>query len=208
MPAGQSLKGFVSQSMRPGKSNKRLQEPFVFPWGASYVFKPPKAGYWKFVLWGAGGDGSVVTAGGASGAYVEVTKFLTLAQTVTLVVGEFALNYVDTTATFPDGSIASAGRASVVTGGIATGGDVNLNGSPGTAGSTSSNGATGAGTGGGPGGLHSAAADGGAGAPAMLPYRGGHGQMAGTNSVGHGAGNGQGGTLPGPGLAIAVYMRA
>ena len=176
------------------------QEPFTFPPG-TWTFTPPKAGYWKFVQWGVGG--SVSTVGNASGAYTEYTRFLTSAQSVALVVGIYAgVGTVDTTATFPDGYVVTAGKATGATPGTASGGDVNLNGSAGTAGSTSATGANGSGTGGGAGAANSGTNDGGAGAPANLPYRGG----AGGASPGGGAS--QASQAVGNGLILAVFVKS
>jgi hypothetical protein len=206
----QNLRGFVGQGMRQQKLNKHLQEPFSFPGQhLSYAFTPPRAGYWKFVLWGPGGAGVPGVAGGASGAYAEITRFLTPAQTVTIVAGEpfTGSAAIDTTVTFPDGSTIIAGAASGAVAGVPSGGDFGFTGTAGVNG----NGNPGAGTGGGSGGAGTGSSSGGAGAPGRLPYRGGTGAgLSGGTTVFAGPGGG-GLETPinaGPGHVLAVYIRA
>jgi hypothetical protein len=143
------------------------EEPHAYPAG-SYTFTPPRAGYWKIVLWGGGAQGSS-SFGGASGAYVEKTVLLSPATPVALVIGGSGS---DSTAALPNGII-TAGGASGNVPGAASGGDVNLDGALGGTTSTGS-GADGSGSGGGPGGTATAGRAG-AGAPANLPYHGGRG---------------------------------
>jgi hypothetical protein len=194
------VRGFVAQSMRGQKPNRAQTEPYVFPSAtAAYTFIVPKAGYWKFVGWGPGGQGSGGATAGASGAYVEITKFLPLNSRVTIAVAQAS----DTVFTFPDGSVATAGKASAATAGAASGGDVNLAGTAGVL--TGGNvGNPGLGTGGGAGGA-AGSGSGGAGAPANLPYRGGVGGS--TTGPGVGAGSAESTvTLP-TGLALAMFVR-
>lgn len=202
---GQKLRGFVGQKMSGTKPNPKLQEPFSFPSATTnYAFTPPKAGYWKFVGWGPGAQGLGVPNGsGASGAYVEVTKFLTPAQTVAISVAQQA----DTVFTFPDGSTATAAKAAGMTGGLASGGDINLSGTAGSA-TGSLAGGSGLGTGGGLGGAAGGGASGGPGAPANLPYRGGVGGTASATGPGVGGGLAENSTGFGTGLALAVFIRA
>lgn len=100
----------------------------------SYTFRPTKAGFWRFVAWGAGGDASPGTGTGGGGGGLSIkTVFLTPAQTVSIVVGDWISNNgaSSTVITFPDGSamtIAPAGPGGTSAGGVATGGDVNVNG--------------------------------------------------------------------------------
>jgi hypothetical protein len=184
-------------------SSPDAQQPTHYPNPGTYGFAPPVDGYWKFIIWGGGGNGSAGVTSGGSGAYVEVIRHLTTADTVTVIVGDAR---ADSSVTFPDGRTATAGAGSGGTGGTATGGDVNLNGSAGVApGGLPGN--HGLGTGGGAGGPGTVGS-GGAGAPANLPYRGadGGGSHAG---IGPGAGTIDGGTLnAGPGYAIATFLRA
>jgi len=172
MAVSQSLRGFIGQNIS-GRRSTRPGVVLQFPVG-SHDFMAPVAGTWKFVMWGPGGDpvnnGSNLS-GGASGGYVEYKKFLDKNQIVKLVVGRDT----NTTAVFPDGKLLSAGAASANIGGVATGGDVNLNGTSTPAIGTGLSGPAGQGSGAGLGGTGSSAADGGAGAPALLPYRGGTG---------------------------------
>ena len=210
MPKGiarQNIAGRASIARKPIASVYATQSeqtaatsPQQFPPG-SYTFTPTVSGFWQFVLWGGGGEDNAATNGGGSGGYCEITKFLTTAQTVALVVGVGARNAVAGTAssaTFPDGTVVTAGAASGRNGGTATGGDVNLAGSLGGDGSVGGNGAAGLGTGGGLGGAGATGSrGGGAGAPANLPFRGGDGGTAG------GGGN-PGGRSPGSGYAAAV----
>lgn len=177
--------------------------------GVTLVFTPPKAGYYLFVGWGAGGGGQPTSGCGGSGAYVEVTRYLTPNQSVSIFVGIGATggNGSATTFTFQDGSVVSA------TGGPAFGGgsvaatgpfDFSLNGTAGPA--DGATGGPGLGTGGGaaPGGANL-----GSGAPGRLPFRGGDG---GGNNFGFapGAGAGEGGsnTTGADGAALAVFVRS
>lgn len=178
--------------------------PQQFPPG-SYTFTPTVSGWWKFVLWGAGG-GYSGAAGGGSGSYCEITKFLTTGQTVALVVGvggyESATAPTNSTATFPDGTVATAGAGTNAgAAGTATGGDVNLSGS--------ASGVAGLGTGGGAAGTGAA---GGAGAPANLPFRGGAGGNDGGIKPAKGPGAGGAGSASaaagGDGLIIAFLARS
>lgn len=185
------------------------QEPSVYSPG-TYTFKPPRSGYWKFIGWGPGGGTSNLSDTGASGAYGEITKFLTTAQSVAIVVSP---NSSATTFTFPDGTVASAGNGAQGPSGagIATGFDVNLNGTPGVTNSSGSSPPAANGTGGGT----SGGANGGAGAPANLPYRGASGTAPGSTStvMGQSPGGGAGQTsltlaAGGSGLALVVFLRS
>jgi len=191
------VKGLVAQTMDGRKSNPDPgQPPHIFPAG-SWIFTPPRAGQWKFVAWGPGGHGG----NGASGAYFEKTVSLSIVSTVQIVVGTPTLS--DTTVTFPNGIVATAGRAAGSAVGVATGGDVNL------AGSTSAS--VGLGTGGGRAGTGGAGA--GSGAPANLPYRGGPGadiaafSQANNSPGGGGTNDGIVPTPGGAGLVLAVFVR-
>lgn len=168
--AGSQAQGYVTQ-FTPG----------------SYSFTPTKAGYWKFVGWGPGG-GSTGANPAASGAYFEKTVFLSITQTVAIVVADGAALNGPTTLTFPNGLVVSATSGQEGNNpGVATGGDVNLNGSnPGSAG---------LGTGGG---AAPTAGGTGAGAPAMLPFRGGRGP----NGL-----DGSDGKTPGGGAQLAALSR-
>jgi hypothetical protein len=209
------VKGIGSQGIgsRPGVGRKAIASrfggkeatsPADFPAG-TWSFVPPQTGYWKFVLRGCGGAGSSGSGAGASGAYCEVTRYLTTAQSVAIVVG--TAFGPDTTATFPDGKVVTAGRASLAVAGVASGGDVNINGTPGV-GTGNLNGNPGGGTGGGLGGVAGVGAgSGGAGAPANLPFHGASG--ASVAIPGAGAGGAEIGSVsnPGQGWAVAVFVK-
>ena len=209
----QKLRGFVGQGMSGRRQNPAQVEPYSFPAAASaYSFTIPRSGKWKFVGWGPGGVGTAGAAG-ASGGYFEITRQLRKGVVVTITVGRAATS--DTSVVLPDGTTATATRASSGTAGSATGGDVNLAGSAGSTAGTGVTGTAGLGTGGGAGGAgDSATVDGGSGAPANLPYRGGQGGAGNiaTSTAGVGAGGALGsGTsrlYPGNGLVLAVVMRA
>lgn len=197
-----------SMAVRYGLTD--LQSPYQFAPG-SYTFTSPKGGRWKFVLWGPGGNSGGGVDGGGSGAYVEITKTVLTGQTVALVVSSAG---AATTATFLDGAVASAGAGSGITGGTASGGDVNLNGSNGGASGGSNAGTAGTGTGGGAAGAGGAGLPGGAGAPANLPFRGGAGgtgagipAVVSGKSPGGGAGDSGAATAGGDGLIIAYLVR-
>jgi hypothetical protein len=190
-----------------------LQSPYVFPAG-SKTWPAPASGHWKFIAWGAGGQDVSGGNGGGSGAYVEITKILMRGQAVSVVVG-VGNSTTDTKLTFPDGTIATAGRASGATGGTATitgnlsNSDVLLNGTTGGAGA----GGAGAGTGGGAAGSGAAS---GCGAPANLPFYGGDGSSTGVNASassgrspggGASADNGPAGFKGGDGLVLAYLVR-
>ena len=202
---------FAAQSEQVAAASPQMFTP------GSYTFTPTVSGWWKFVLWGGGGKDN--NNGGGSGAYCEITKFVTTGQTVALSAGrgQGALAATASTATFPDGTVASAGGASGNTGGSASGGDVNLNGSTGGLDASGTAGAAGLGTGGGLGGPgNGASVGGGAGAPANLPYRGGIGGdgSASTEVVGRTPGGGCASgsigtyTMAGDGQIIASLARS
>jgi len=198
-------------SHRVGKPGGAIihPEPFTFTArAATYAFAPPRAGYWKFVLWGAGGGGGGVgSSGGASGAYAEVARFLSPVQTVTIIAGMpfDGTARTDSTVTFPDGSIVVAGSANFSIPGIATGADFSINGTAGV-GTGNLNGNPGGGSGGGAGGVGvGGLGSGGAGAPARLPYRGGAGQTDG-RFAGIGAGSVETQINAGLGYVLAMLL--
>lgn len=170
----QGLRGFVGQGMDGRKAAVPAIVAMYLP--GAHSFRPTVPGFYKFVLWGPGG--SEVAAGGlgsgGSGAYVEITKPLAAGQVVALVVSDYG---APTTATFPDGKVASAGHGADCpgggaggVGGAATGGDVNLDGATGGSSVGPAQAALGTAPGA-PGSGNNA----GAGAPANLPFRGGRG---------------------------------
>lgn len=174
---------------RPLGAVPRVDDAVVtnFPIG-SYSWQPPQSGRWKFVAWSQGGGGTAtIPAVGASGAYGEITKYLTPSQRVGVSVAG------DTTLTFPDGSVATLTGAVGTTPGGASGFDYQLNGSPG--------GADGQGTGGGMSGGN------GGGAPARLPYRGGGSTSANGGTPGAGGGSSPTTSFGGQGLVLASLVR-
>jgi hypothetical protein len=216
MPTGIARRGIAGRSgvarrqiaCRPDAGGADVGSTYLYPPG-SYTFRPPKPGFWKFVLWGPGGCWNDFGDAGGSGAYCEYTRYLDPTQTVAVVVSEYGSA---TTATFLDSKVVSAGAGvDAGAGGTASGGDVNLNGSTG--------GLNGAGTGGGAKGT-GGSAQAGAGAPANLPFRGGRGSninhsgpTGGATTPGGSAGAVAGGVnttnaAGGTGLAIAMFVRA
>ena len=210
MPKGiarQNIAGRAGIARRPIASVYAAQSeqvaaasPQMFTPG-SYTFTPTVSGWWKFVLWG-GGARPTTGYGGGSGAYCEITKFITTGQTAALVAGRGAGSggaAQNSTVTFLDGTVVTAGAAVNEIGGTATGGDVNLNGSTGGVdGPGGASGANGLGTGGGAGGAYEPNVGGGAGAPANLPFLGGVGGYA-------GGGQHYGGGTPGGGAVSTSY---
>lgn len=222
MAAGKPL-NLARQSIggRPGLATRHIGKPspsfdvgsvFYFPptsFSATtpYVFRAPKAGFWKLVGWSAGAgsnSGFVASGAGPSGSYGEKTAYLNPGQTVAITIGfpSFNVTGANTTIGFPDGSsmtlTAADGTISAV--GTAIGGDVNLNGSAVSGGI----GVAGLGTGGGAGG----GASGGCGAPGMLPFRGGVGSTGHAAGIGAGcAASGSGGLFGGDSLVLAYFVR-
>lgn len=196
-----------------GVSKGARQAPYSFSPG-SHTFTVPKGGRWKFVGWGAGGKGVNTTGGGGSGSYGEITKALAKGQTVAIVVARVpASSTVDTTITFPDGTVTTIPSGSGVTPGTTpTNVDIGYAGSPG--GATGANsGTAGLGTGGGPGGTQAGSAGGG-GAPGILPFKGGAGggDVSGTINYAYAPGGGgyessSATATPGSGLVFAYLTR-
>lgn len=128
MAAGQPLRGLVGQAMA---AKKKVPTGYseLFPEG-SWTFTAPRAGNFKFHLWGAGGN-NPAGGPGASAAYSEVTVFLGLGETVALLIDNSTAvgpAIGASTATFRTGKVVSAGSASTSTPGVASGGDLNLPG--------------------------------------------------------------------------------
>jgi hypothetical protein len=167
--ASNGLRGFIAQSMDGRKASTRIfQEPFVYGFG-TWTWTCPRTGYWKFASHGPGAFGNS-GVGAASGAYAEKTVRLVKGQQVALIVGREG---TDTTVTFPpgtfNGAAMTAGSASGVTAGAASGGDLMYPGSPSNGGGP---GVAGQGPGGG---VAGSGVEVGAGAPGTLQYPGGRG---------------------------------
>jgi hypothetical protein len=100
------------------------------PYEASYPagvhnWVSPASAYYRFVLWGGGGvDGT----NGGSGALAIAVRRVARGQIVALNVADGGAPSDDTTATFPDGRVITAGSAVNTVAGVASGGDVNING--------------------------------------------------------------------------------
>jgi hypothetical protein len=196
---GQKLRGLLGQSLS-GVRRKLALEMDTFGTGPQ-TWICPRSGFYRFVVWGAGAGPGGGFAGG-SGAYVEKVAFILVGQQVAMSIAGIAANGASTV-TLPNGTVLSAGAApnsGSGAGGIASGGDFNINGSTGTAAGSGNPGGNGGGTAGGTGAADSGSG-GAAGAPGRITrvgtFRGGNGA-----SLGPGAGS----TLAfgGPGLCIIV----
>lgn len=189
-------KGLVGQRLS-GARGSITAPVYAYPTGAD-TFIAPANGYYRFVLRGAGGGGSIAGSAlgsGASGAYIEAVRRLSKGERVALSVANFTAinaNGLATTATMPNGEVISAGggQASAGLGGVALAGalDVAISGTAGSA--EGVNGANGGGNNPGSGGAGNGNA-GGAGAPGNGNFRGGAGAPgASSSTAGHGAGGG------------------
>lgn len=164
-------------------------DPYNFMVGTS-TFTAPQSGYWKFVGWGPGASTFSNANSGDSGAYGEITRFLPKGAQVPIVAGVAGGSPgtgTDTTITFPDGRVYTAGCATGTGGaglGAPVGGwDFSLPGNAGAVGTT-------------PGG------DG----PSHGSYRGGTGGNSGAGNLpGGGAASGTG--AGGGGMVIVSFVR-
>ncbi len=183
---GQSLRGFVGQGMDARKDTFD-GDLHVFAPG-NHSFRAPKAGFWIFAVWGAGGAASNGAGGG--GAFCLKTIYLSPGSNVALVVAH--PGFGASTLTFQSGAVLSAGggqtgSSSPGLGGVANGGDINVDGAPGVGTTGGAAGSSG-------------------------QYRGGSG---GTNgAAGRSPGGGSGGfsgtgiqVMAGSGLILATYAR-
>jgi len=174
------LRGLVAQSMRASRGSITAAV-YTFPAGSS-TFTAPANGFYRFVLWGAGGGGSISTdglGGGGSGAFISAIRYLAKGQVAATVVAPPVFrngNGTATTVTLPNGEVLSAGggQAAAGSGGVASAGqlDTAINGTGGVA--EGVNGVSGAGTNPGAGGAGNGNA-GGAGAPGSGTFKGGGG---------------------------------
>jgi hypothetical protein len=205
----------VAQATAPldRKTNPRrtqIQPSCVAYPPGTHTFVAPRTGRYKFIVRGAGGNGTAGAGTGASGAYDEITVFLAAGARVTIVVAAGGSGLA-TTITLPNGEVVScpAGAnflSGAPAGGVPSGGDRPLSGSAGAV----SGGAGEAGLG--PAGGASGGVNGGAGAPGTLEFPGAPGQAF---NVGAGAGIGAGGSFTsaandlgngGPGQVIAFRV--
>lgn len=185
---GQTLRGLVGQGM-DGRKKKFSTAAFCYPAG-SFTWICPVSGWWLFTNWGSGGN-SGGGSPGASGAFTQTLVYLARGEPVAIFNGNPSSG-LSSTFTFPTGRIVAAGAAISNTPGGASGGDINIDGSPGGSGSPTSDGK------GGNGGIAGLGATGGAGSPGRRGYRGSNG---GTGGPGCGSSNG---ALAGLGFAIIV----
>lgn len=186
----QPLRGFVGQGM-DGRRAQRTGYARVYLPG-SYTFTAPYSGRYKFILHGAGGV--IAADAGASGSYAEKTFTLNAGQTAALVVG--APSGSDTSVTITGQPVVTAGNASTVTPGVASGGDVMYDGSAG--GTAGGAGTAGLGPGGGVGGGSGGGISGGGGAPGTAEFPGGRGRTGNqTSDAGVSPGGGQSGVSSG-----------
>lgn len=196
----QKLRGFVGQKMAAAKSPFISYTALIPP--SSTTWTCPRSGYYRFAQWGSGGGG-VGSTGGASGSHAQKVVHLNKLQTVAIVVPDNGSS-ADCTVTLPDGRVVTAGSASGVTPGAASGGDINLAGSAG--GTSGGNGAAGLGDNGGLGGIGNGSTDGGgAGAPGSGAYQGGTGCASSATPRGNTPGGGGSAVQPalrGSGMVI------
>lgn len=153
----QKLRGLVGQAISGGRKTLTPLS-LVYPPG-SYTFRPTRPGWYRFVLWGAGGPGNV--SGAASGGGLVIAeRRLSVGQSAAIVVA--AIGGAQSSVTFPDGTVITAtsgvdGLASP--GGVGSGnaqlGDITASGGAstifGTAGAGASSGVYVGGSGGGTG---------------------------------------------------------
>ena len=109
---GQKLRGLVGQGMN-GRRGKLTLAVYVYPPGTR-TFTVPASGKYRIAVRGSGGGGGSGGAGlaGSSGALVIGDRYLNKGQTVALVIGAppgFNADGNASTATFPDGSVMTAG---------------------------------------------------------------------------------------------------
>lgn len=143
----QKLRGFTGQGMN-GARKAYIPLSYSYPAGSA-TFAPTKSGWYRFVLFGAGGGADNGTSSGASGALVIAERVLAVGQSVTVSVGAGGATSGgsggDTTLTFPWGEVLTAGGGQGATAGVATAntyvGDTAVNGTDGTTSASSSAGA-------------------------------------------------------------------
>ena len=211
------LRGLVGQSLTGRKAVPVLAYAAVYSAG-SYTFVAPVSGVFKFIACGSGSGGNGFDRGGSSGAYVEKTRRLAVGEAVGIVVAK-AVNLGansagnDTIFVFSDGLVVVAGGGAAISGtglgGVASNGDVNINGSASSPSFTSGN--PGSGLGGGPGGgTDGSTISGGSGAPGVAPFFGGAGGGVGLLIPGVGgggagiAGGVQGSSAPGSAVVVQI----
>jgi hypothetical protein len=221
--AGQPIRGLTAQSMRGTKRFRtRLAAPPVnLTTGSGTVTARSKC-FAHIFAWGAGasGQGGTGAAGGAGGGGALYKRVpLQAGDVLTYAVGVGGLGSAgvpnpgtDTTITLPNGATLTAGGATGLQGGQASGGDVNRRGgnggTTGLAGSPGDHGGPGGAAGGGSGG-----GGGSAGLDDILPDYVGAAGGAGGGSFGGSPGGGSGGNAgmsatAGNGLLVIVLVQA
>lgn len=141
---GQKLRGLVGQSM---SGQRKAITPSLYVYGSTSnaatasTFTAPRAGWFRFIMWGGGGGNpAVAAAAGSGGALVVAERALAKGQTVALSVGTFEMA---TSATFGTGEVLTAGGGLAApgagsAGGVAVGnvslGDILVNGPASTTG--------------------------------------------------------------------------
>lgn len=131
MATGQKLRGLVGQSM-DGRRKALTPAAATFVLGTtSHTVRA--SGWYRFILWGGGGNGLSDTRSGGSGQLYIAERALIRGQTLSVVVGAAQ---ADSTVTLPGGEVLTAKAASGVTGGSSTTknspADIVVNGSNGT----------------------------------------------------------------------------
>jgi hypothetical protein len=198
MPAGQHLRGFVGQGM---DGQRKTFTPYTASYGpGTFTWTAPLPGFYRFVQWGCGGR--------ASAAHAQTVVHLNTGDRVSLVVAEGVST--DTVVTFPSGRVVTAGSAVLSLGetpGVATGGDLNLNGS--VSGTPSGgNGVAGLGDNGGLGGTgNGATSGGGGGAPGYGGFRGGDGGSTAGDQIGRAPGGGSTTPFSAGGVGLVIIAR-
>lgn len=158
------LKGIppVSQGMNPPlkTANRVFSRGYVQTYGpGSATWTCPETGSYRFIVNGGGGGGDGTNGGGGGSQSIKVRR-VNAGETVAVSVAATVSNQsngANTTATFADGSVVTAGGgvsgASTAAGGTAAGGDINTSGSAGSGATGGAGGSSGLyGLGGGPGG--------------------------------------------------------
>lgn len=207
-PLGKRPLGGFSVANRGRSSTPRNAS---YPAG-SFTFIAPASGWFRFVMWGAGARSNQGGPwGGPSGAFVLAERPLAQGQRVSLVVADADNTPINTTATFPDGEVLTAGSGDRITPavGVATAnrnrGDIAINGSLANANGGGNNGGTSK-----PG--NGTPDRSGGGAPGWAGYRGGDGAGSASGFPGSSPGGGGSvdsgvGTFGGGGLVLIEQVR-
>lgn len=131
MATGQKLRGLVGQAMA-GQRKSLSPASATFVVGAT-TQTVRKTGWYRFVMWGGGGNGVADTRSAGSGQLYIAERALTKGQQVVVTVGAAQ---TDSTVVLPNGETLTAKAASGLTGGSSTTknspSDVVVNGTNGT----------------------------------------------------------------------------